>query len=293
MPRASSRSTTVSVDRDSSAPATPPQASSIPLTQIDALSGDSNFMTSFARGLAVVQAFSGRKRPMTISQLSLRTGFSRAAVRRCLYTLVKLGFAGTADSHHFYLCPRILSLGYPYISSMPLSVAAQPVLGQMSDQSLESCWIGKLEGQNVVCVAHANATRLMTVDVRVGGRYPAFCTSMGRVLLANLPQEEEEARIARLEFTRYTDRTVCSPAKFRQVLRLVRRDGFAIVDQELEVGVWALAVPIHRSSGRVLEALGIAALAQRVSTKEMVMRLLPRLQDGARELSLLIEMNAV
>jgi IclR family pca regulon transcriptional regulator len=290
MPRADSRLTTGPVDRDSSVPRNSPQASSISLTQIDSLSGDSNFMTSFARGLAVVQAFSGRKRQMTISQLSLRTGFSRAAVRRCLYTLVKLGFAGTDDNRHFYLRPRILSLGYSYISSMPLSSAAQPVLEQVSDQSLESCWIGTLEGHQVVCVAHANATRIMSVDIRVGGRYPGFCTSMGRVLLANLPPEEQEACIARLEFIRYTDRTVCSATKLRQILRLVRQDGFAIVDQELEVGVWALAVPIHRSSGRVLEALGIAAPAQRVSTKEMLMRFLPRLQDGAQELSLLVEM---
>ena len=296
MPRALRRSAAGSGDRElSSVPANPSQVSSIPLAQIDSLSGDPNFMTSLARGLAVVQAFSSRKRQMTMSQLSSRTGFSRAAVRRCLYTLMKLGFAGTDDSHHFYLCPRILSLGHSYISSMPLSSLVQPVLKQMSHQLLESCSIATLDGVEVIFVARtrARATRTMSIDIRVGSRLPAFCTAMGRVLLANLPAEEQKSCIAHVQFSHYTDRTVRNAVKLREILRLVRREGFCMLDQELEVGVRAMAVPIHHPAGGVAAALNVAALAQRVSGEEMQKRFLERLRDTAQELSRLIEMSSV
>jgi IclR family pca regulon transcriptional regulator len=296
MPRALRRSAAGSGDRElSSVPANPSQVSSIPLAQIDSLSGDPNFMTSLARGLAVVQAFSSRKRQMTMSQLSSRTGFSRAAVRRCLYTLMKLGFAGTDDSHHFYLCPRILSLGHSYISSMPLSSLVQPVLKQMSHQLLESCSIATLDGVEVIFVARtrARATRTMSIDIRVGSRLPAFCTAMGRVLLANLPAKEQKSCIAQVQFSHYTDRTVRNAVKLREILRLVRREGFCMLDQELEVGVRAMAVPIHHPAGGVAAALNVAALAQRVSVEEMQKRFLERLRDTAQELSRLIEMSSV
>jgi IclR family pca regulon transcriptional regulator len=246
-------------------------------------------MTSFARGLAVVQAFTGRKNRMTISQVGLRTGFSRAAVRRCLYTLVKLGFAGTDDNRHFYLRPTILSLGYSYVSSMPLAFAAQPVLEQLSNQARESCWIGILEGNETVCVAHANATRLLSVDVHVGTRWPVFSTSAGRVLLANATPEEQESCIGQTEFRHCKKNTPYTATKLRQILSRARRMGYAIVDQELEVGVWALAVPIHGPSGGVVAALTIAMLAQRVSSEEVSMNFLSRLRDGARELSILLK----
>jgi IclR family transcriptional regulator, pca regulon regulatory protein len=266
-----------------------PEMPSSPVARIDALSGDPNFMTSFARGLAVIQGFSGHKRRMTISQLSIKIGLSRAAVRRCLYTLVKLGFAGSEDNHYFYLNPRILSLGYSYISSMPLLATAQPVLEQMSDRSRESCWIGMLENQEVICVAHANATRVMSLDIRVGSRVPAFCTAIGQVLLASLPSEEQEACIARIKFTRYTKHTPGGAVRLRQILRLVRRNGYAVVDQGLQMGVRALAVPIRHPSGTVIAALCIAAVSLGVSTEVMLMKFLPRLQDGAQDLSMLLK----
>jgi IclR family pca regulon transcriptional regulator len=261
----------------------------VPGAQIDALNGDPNFMTSLARGLAVVEAFSNRKRRMTISQLSIKTGFSRAAVRRCLYTLVKLGLAGTDENRHFYLCPRILSIGYSYISSMPLSSAAQPVLEHVVLHARESCWIGILDGDETVCVAHVNASRIMAVDVHVGIRMPAFSTSVGRVLLANLPPDERESCIMRTEFRHISRPVRYSPAKVRQVLNLVRQQGYSVVDQELEVGVWAVAVPIYQPCGRNVGALGIAALAQRDSPENMLMKFLPRLQEAAKELSMLLK----
>src|SRR5580658_5384566 len=186
-------------------PANSPAAPPTPSAQIDALTGDPDFMTSLARGLAVIQAFSQKKRQLTISQVSNKTGFSRAAVRRCLYTLAKLGFAGSDDNRHFFLQPRVLALGHSYISSMPLATAAHPILERFSRMMHESCSIATLDGLDIVYVARANVTRIMAIDLGVGSRLPAFCTSMGRVLLANLPPDELEACLARIQFTRHTE----------------------------------------------------------------------------------------
>jgi IclR family transcriptional regulator, pca regulon regulatory protein len=280
--------------RSSSKPPAPPSAPSTavatptPAAQVDALSGDPNFMTSLARGLVVIQAFSERERRQTISQLGVRTGLSRAAVRRCLYTLTKLGFAGTDDGRHFYLRPRVLTLGHAYISSMPLASAAQPVLDHVSHMLHESSSIATLEGVEIIYVARASATRIMSIDLGVGSRLPAFCTSMGRVLLANLPPEELELILARIEFKAYTDRTVTNAEKLRQVLRNIQRNGYAIVDQELELGLRSMAVPIRNPMGKVVAAINVGAHAQRVPIQEMQNRFMPQLQAAAQELSMLL-----
>lgn len=255
----------------------------------DALTGDPNFMTSLARGLAVIQAFSQRRHHLTISQVSTTTGLSRAAVRRCLYTLAKLGFAGSDDNRHFFLRPRILALGHSYISSMPLATAAQPVLEHISHLLHESCSIATLDGVEIVYIARANVTRIMSIDLGVGSRLPAFCTSMGRAILANLPPEELESVLARVEFKRYTERTITNPAKLTQALRQIRRDGYSIIDQELEHGLRSMAVPIQNPNGKVVAALNIGAHAQRVSIQEMQTKFLPHLRAAAQELCLLLK----
>jgi len=271
----------------SAAPAVPAPAT--PSSQIDVFEGDPNFMTSLARGLAVIQAFSQRKLPITISQISNKTGFSRAAVRRCLYTLKQLGFAGSDDGRHFFLRPRILALGHSYISSMPLATAAQPVLEHISHLLHESCSIATLDGVEIVYIARANMTRIMSIDLGVGTRLPAFCTSMGRVLLANLPPEELEAFLGRAQFTRFTERTIINAQKLRQALRIVQRNGFSIVDQELEHGLRSMAVPVQNPGGKVAAALNIGAHAQRVSIQTMQSVFLPHLRAAAQELGMLLK----
>lgn len=270
---------------ESEVPAAPPKHSG----DSDAFTGDPNFMTSLARGLAVIQAFSQRRHHLTISQVSTTTGLSRAAVRRCLYTLAKLGFAGSDDNRHFFLRPRILALGHSYISSMPLATAAQPVLEHISHLLHESCSIATLDGIEIVYIARANVTRIMSIDLGVGSRLPAFCTSMGRAILANLPPEELESVLARVEFKRYTERTITNPAKLTQALRQIRRDGYSIIDQELEHGLRSMAVPIQNPSGKVVAALNIGAHAQRVSIQEMQTKFLPHLLAAAQELCLLLK----
>jgi IclR family pca regulon transcriptional regulator len=267
----------------------PPAAPSKHSSESGAFTGDPNFMTSLARGLAVIQAFSHRRHHLTISQVSTTTGLSRAAVRRCLYTLAKLGFAGSDDNRHFFLRPRILALGHSYISSMPLATAAQPVLEHISHLLHESCSIATLDGVEIVYIARANVTRIMSIDLGVGSRLPAFCTSMGRAILANLPPEELDSVLARVEFKRYTERTITNPAKLTQALRQIRRDGYSIIDQELEHGLRSMAVPIQNPSGKVVAALNIGAHAQRVSIQEMQTKFLPHLRAAAQELCLLLK----
>ena len=259
-----------------------------PLASLDEFHGDPNFMMSLARGLLVIQAFSERRLQLSISQLSKRTALSRASVRRCLHTLSKLGFAGTDDGRSFYLRPRILALGHSYLSSMPLATAAQPILEHLSQILHESCSIALLDGTEIVYVARAHVTRIMAIDLGVGTRLPAFCTSMGRVLLANLPPDELETLLPKIEFTRYTDRTVSSVEKLRQVLVTVRREGHAIIDQELELGLRSMAVPVRNPAGRVVAAINVGAHGQRVSIQDMRTRFLPYLHAAAQELCLLL-----
>jgi len=259
-----------------------------PLASLDEFHGDPNFMMSLARGLLVIQAFSERRLQLSISQLSKRTTLSRASVRRCLHTLSKLGFAGTDDGRSFYLRPRVLALGHSYLSSMPLATAAQPILEHLSQILHESCSIALLDGTEIVYVARAHVTRIMAIDLGVGTRLPAFCTSMGRVLLANLPPDELETVLPKIEFTRYTDRTVSSVERLRQVLVTVRREGHAIIDQELELGLRSMAVPVRNPAGRVVAAINVGAHGQRVSIQDMRTRFLPYLRAAAQELCLLL-----
>ena len=257
-------------------------------TDLDGFHGDPNFMASLARGLTVLQAFSQIKRPATVSLLSARTGFSRAAVRRCLYTLTCLGFAATDDSQRFVLLPRVLALGYGYLSSMPFAQAAQPVLNRLGGMLRESCSVSVLDHDDIVYIARASITRIMSVDLSIGSRLPAFCTSMGRVLLANLPADELEKYFLRVQFRSHTERTVTSVSKLKQLLRTVRRTGYAIVDQELEEGLRSIAVPIKNPAGKVVAALNAGTQAQRVSTVELQSKFLPNLLAASEEIGMLL-----
>jgi IclR family pca regulon transcriptional regulator len=251
-------------------------------------SGDPNFMTSLARGLTVIQAFSQQRRLMSISQISQKTGIPRAAVRRCLYTLNKLGFVSAEDGRNFALRPRILSLGHAYLASTPLAKAAQPVLRHISNTLNESSSIAILDGDDILYIARASTSRIMTIDLDIGSRLPAAHTSMGRVLLAHLPAEEREAYLSRAKLIKYTSHTLITVEDLRAELDKVRAQGYAIVDQELEIGLRSIAVPIASSDGKVVAAMNIGVQAGRVSLSDLETRVLPVLRAGSNELSLLL-----
>jgi IclR family transcriptional regulator, pca regulon regulatory protein len=257
--------------------------------RIDAWTGDPNFMTSLARGIAVIRAFTQQKRRLTISQLSQRTGIPRAAVRRCLYTLAQLGYVNAQEGRDFTLSPRILSLGHAYLSSTPLTSAAQPLLDRVSDVLHESSSIALLEGDEILYVARSSTNRrIMSVDLGLGTRLPAYCTSMGRVLLAHLPSAEQEAYLARVKIVRHTARTIMAPDRLRRELGGIRRAGYALVDQELEIGLRSIAVPVRDQAGSVVAAMNIGTHASRVSLGEMEKSFLRELQSAASELGSLL-----
>jgi IclR family pca regulon transcriptional regulator len=268
--------------------ATPPQPKPTPASALDAFTGDPNFMTSLARGLVVIQAFTQQAPQMTISQLSVKTGLSRAAVRRCLYTLTKLGFAGAEDGSRYSLRPRMLSLSHTYTTSNTLSSSAQPILERMSATLRESFSVATLDGEDIVYIARTQVNRVMAVDLHIGSRLPAYCTSMGRVLLAHLPAEQLEHYLAKVSLVPHTTRTITSVEKLRLALRNIRRNGYAICDQEYEVGLRSLAVPVYSSSGRVVATLNLSGNAPRLSVLEMQTRFLTPLRNAANELSVFL-----
>jgi IclR family pca regulon transcriptional regulator len=261
-----------------------PAANTTPSASLDEYAGDPNFMTSLARGLLVIQSFSPQSPQMTISQLSVKTGLSRAAVRRCLYTLTKLGFAGIEDGSRYALRPRMLSLSNTYSASNSLSTAAQPILERMSSALRESFSVATLDGDDIVYIARSSVSRVMSDDLHIGSRLPAYCTSMGRVLLAYLPADQLEQYLARVVLTPHTTRTVSSVEKLRLALRNVRRHGYALVDQEYEVGLRSLAVPVYSPTGRVVATLNLSGSAPRMPVYEMQTRFLPHLRNAAAEL---------
>ena len=194
------------------------------MQQIQDNQGDPDFMTSLGRGLVVLSVFSQHPREVTMSQISTETGISRAAVRRVLYTLEKLGYVGE-QGRGFVLLPRVLGMGGAYVASSSMTAAAQPVLDALRDDVHESCSLGVLDGDDVLYVARAETVRIMSIGLRAGSRLPAYCTSMGRVLLAALPHDTLESYLERNPLRPRTERTVTRMDEFLDTLERVRREG--------------------------------------------------------------------
>lgn len=252
-----------------------------------AVASDPNFMLSLARGLQVLQAFSDQRRSLTIAQISHRTAIPRASVRRCLYTLIQLGYA-EVEGNNFSLKPKVLSLGYSYLSSTPLTVSAHPYLNRISRSLNESCSLAVLQDDEVLYVGRSAASRIMSVSLTNGSRLPAYCTALGRSLLAHLPEADIDSYLARVPLKAMTDRTVVNPERLKDILHGVREAGYAMVDEELEIGLRSIAVPVRGAAGSVLAALNIGAHAARVSARKMTEEFLPALREGAQELSILL-----
>lgn len=243
---------------------------------------DPNFMTSLARGLSVIRAFTEREPNLTIADVARITGLPRAAARRCLLTLERLGYAGT-DGRTFFLRPRILALGYSFLSSAPLATILGPVLEGVSRDLQESSSAAVMDEDEVLYIARSATKRIMSVGLNVGSRLPAYCTSMGRVLLAHLPEAEVAAYLDRVTLRRFTSRTITDRALLLEELGRVRAQGWSLLDQELEIGLCSLAVPVANTAGTVVAAINVSAQAARVDRAEMTGRFLPVLQAAASE----------
>jgi IclR family pca regulon transcriptional regulator len=241
---------------------------------------NSDFVQSLDRGLAVIRAFGPDRERLSLSEVARATGLTRAATRRFLLTLVQLGYVRN-DGREFSLRPRVLELGYAYLSGLALPEIAAPHLEELVAKVRESSSISVLDGDHIVYVARVPTKRIMTVAISVGTRFPAYATSMGRVLLAAMSPEEFERYLARADLAALTGRTVTSPDQLSDIVTEVSQRGYAIVDQELEEGLRAIAAPIHGSGGKVTAAINVSAHASRVSLAEMQTDLLPALRETA------------
>jgi IclR family transcriptional regulator, pca regulon regulatory protein len=242
------------------------------------------FVQSLERGLAVIRAFDADSPALTVSDVARITQLTRAAARRFLLTLVDLGYI-RSDGRMFALTPRVLELGYAYLGSISLPEVALPHMERLVAEVHESCSVSVLDATDIVYVARVPTRRIMTVAITVGTRFPAYATSMGRVLLSGLDEAALEHYLSTTERHKLTPTTVTDPDALRSVIMQVRLDGWCLVDQELEVGLRSLAVPIHGAGGEVVAALNVSAPASRDSAEGARQALLPALQATAKAVS--------
>ncbi|SFV30184.1 IclR family transcriptional regulator, pca regulon regulatory protein [Devosia crocina] len=247
---------------------------------------EGDIIHGLARGLSVIECFDEQHARMSITEVAERTGLERATARRCLLTLVHLGYA-TYDGKFFALTPRVLNLGHFYLAANTLPGMIQPFLEELSTATNESTSAAVLDGTDILYVARASNRRVMSINLNPGARLPAYCTSMGRILLAALPAEEAQAILDRSELIAYTARTKADLPTITTELAVVAAQGFAVIDQELELGLCSIAVPLYNASGRVVAAINIGAQTARASTSRMIASFLPlmrKIQSDLRPL---------
>ncbi len=245
--------------------------------------GDS-YVQSFARGLEVIRSFSAATPQQTLSEVAARTGLTRAGARRILLTLQTLGYV-ESDGRLFRLTARILDLGFAYLSSMPIWDLAEPVMEALVEEVKESCSAAVLEGQDIVYVLRVPTHKIMRNTLGVGSRLPAYCTSLGRVLLAGLDDEEVLKRLKTARPRALTKHTLTDTEALLAKVQQARRQGWSLVNQELEEGLISLAAPITDRSGRVIAALNLSGQANRTNAKVAQETLLPALLRAARTVS--------
>lgn len=242
------------------------------------------YVQSLARGLSVIRAFDGDHAEMTLSDLARRTGLTRATSRRFLLTLVELGYVKT-DGRLFSLTARVLELGFSYLSALSLPEIAQPHLEKLAASIHESTSASVLDGTDIVYVARVPTRRIMSVRINIGTRFPAYATSMGRVLLAGLSAEELDAHLAGIDFEGLTAHTVTSRKALEEELARVREQGWAMVDQELENGLRSIAAPVRHGTGVVLAAINVSTTANSHTVESIQENLLPPLLLAAGNIS--------
>ena len=247
------------------------------------MASDPDFMLSLARGLAVIRAFGDGKPQLSIREIALATGVSRAAARRCLHTLMTLGYATGTDGV-YELTPATLSLASNYLGATSIARLAQPVLERVSSQLHESTSVAVLDGDDIVYIARAAVRRILSIGLAVGSRLPAPSTSLGRVLIAHLDDAARARVVARAKLIRHTPRTIVDKNDLRAELDRVKTQGYAIVDQELELGLRSMAVPIVGPGRRVVAAMNVGVSAGRADKQTLLRDFLPVLQQAAADI---------
>jgi len=239
-----------------------------------------DYVQSLERGLAVLKSL-GTSSGLSLAEVAKATTMTRAAARRFLLTLEAMGYVGKSDGS-FYLLPKTLELGYSYLASQSLAQVAQPHLQRLANQIGESCSALEYASGSIIYIARVTVNRLVGANLSVGSTLPAYCTSAGRVLLAALPEIELEAYLRDAEFTRLTPKTIISTASLRREIDRARRDGWYLINEELEIGARALSVPLRNAAGRTVAAINVSCYAGRISAERMRTAFLPEMQKAAQ-----------
>ncbi len=243
-----------------------------------------DYVNSLARGLEVLRTFNRTGRKMTLSQVALETGNTRAGARRILLTLIHEGYA-VADGKLFDLTPQVLELGHSVLSSKGVWEIAKPFIDNLSTETQESVSAAILDKFDVVYVSGAQYHRVISVGISVGARFPAHCTANGRVLLAAQPDDQWSDMLSRIKLTKMTNKTVVDKKEFGKILKRVRDQGWSFVNQELEIGLMSIAAPVKTSSGTLVGAINIGVPTLRISPEKMVSDILPKLLKTATDIS--------
>jgi IclR family pca regulon transcriptional regulator len=243
------------------------------------------YVQSFARGLEVIRSFSASAPRQTLTDVAGRTGLSRAGARRILLTLQTLGYV-ESDGKLFALTPRILDLGFAYLSSMPMWNVAEPLMEALVEQVKESCSAGVLEGTDIMYVLRVSTRKIMRNSLGVGSRLPAYCTSLGRMLLAGLPDAEVLSLLHASTLEARTRHTLTDGHAILAKVQQARRQGWCLVNQELEEGLVSIAAPVVNRAGRTVAALNVSGQVNRTTPRQMQEAMVPALREAAREVSL-------
>jgi len=242
-----------------------------------------DFVQSIEKGLKVISAFGAENPRMTLTEVATMLDMTRANARRILLTLQHLGYVTSEDGKWFSLTAKVLSLGYSFLSSQSLPELARPFMQQLTESVNESCSLSVLDGSEIVYTARVQTKRIMTIALGVGTRLPAHATSMGKALLANLSPAQAHPILEKLSYEAFTSHTL-DKAAFLSNLDSIREQGYAIANQELEIGVRSIACPVRDKAGCVQAALNISGHASRVTVEEMKAKYLPALQKTVTEI---------
>ncbi len=245
---------------------------------------DRDFVSSLERGLMILAVFDRQDPELTLSEVAQKTGLTPATARRFLLTLKSLGYMG-ANGRRFVLRPKVLDLAYSYLDSMNVDEALQPYLREVVQRTGDSSSVTVLHGTEIVYVANASVRRLVRLSAGVGSRFPAYPTAMGRVLLAHLPAPQLNAYFKVERFDKITEFTETNPDKIKKALDLVRANGYCVVQDELEVGLVSLAVPLRDASGQVIAAMNCSSVARRTDSQEMLRTRLDLVREFAESVS--------
>lgn len=239
-------------------------------------------MLSLARGLSVIRSFGEGRQRLSVAEVARLTNLSRAAARRALYTLSVLGYSKFSDGM-YELTPAVMTLGHSYLGAASLARIAQPILERVSAQIHESCSLAVLDGDEVTYVARAAARRVVSLDIVVGSRLPVYCTSLGRVLVAYTDPASRDRFVNRVKLLRRTPHTIVDKGQFRTELARVHSQGFAVIDQELEVGLRSVAVPVWRA-GVAVAAISVGVHVSVADRQTLQRDVVPVLRAAAEEI---------